>query len=220
MSVGRWTRLLGVVFATAAVVTACTTPAAATFDPQRLDVRLARSSTRVAVTSALHQVTGDRPTAASAWMDSCESGAGGPWARRCSYQHSVALTLPDMTTAGRSVEAGLQAASCSNPLALTDQLAGWRQANPGEPAPGDDDFQPGVVAPMVTDCAGGQLWIRLTSPTDPLLDRTVTAAASSTSPILVTARPYDAEATEELRGSTDQVIVLISLSRTYHEEQR
>ncbi|MDN5727739.1 MAG: hypothetical protein L0G99_17690, partial [Propionibacteriales bacterium] len=76
MSVGRWTRLLGVAILTAAVVTACTTPAAATFDPQRLDVRLARSSTRVDVTSALHQVTGDRATTASAWMDSCDSGSG------------------------------------------------------------------------------------------------------------------------------------------------
>ncbi|MDN5727347.1 MAG: hypothetical protein L0G99_15675, partial [Propionibacteriales bacterium] len=131
-----------------------------------------------------------------------------------------ALTLPDMRTAGNAVETGLKAASCSNPLALTDQIVGWRQANPGEPAPGDDDFQPGVVAPMMTDCAGGQLWIRLTSPTDPLLDRTITAAASSTSPILVTARPYDAEATEELRGGTNQVIVLMSLSRTYLEEPR
>lgn len=207
------------------LLTSCTTPAAATFDPQRTDVRLARSQARVEVTSTLSRVVGNRSTTASAWMDRCDPGRAGlqnndPWSRRCSYEHSVALTVADMATAQDLVESGLEAARCESPMTLSDQLDSWDQANPGEPAPGDEDFQPGVVAPALTDCAGGQLWIRLTSPTDPHLDRTLSAAASTTSPMVVSAQPYDSDATEELRGTQDPVIVVFSLNRPYHEEPR
>lgn len=207
-------------------VAGCSQVETQTFDPQRADVIAERGPARVATADALATVTGGRLSFASARIDSCLPGRDSwkqrdPWALRCHFNYATVLTVDDIATAATLVSNGLAAQGCQDPRQLSDQLAHWLQFNPGEPLPGDPEFNAAVVPPILAKCGDIEVWVRISSPDDALLPVTAAAAASTSDPVVVTARPFTAATIAELRTEAGGGVVIFVTARTlYHEEPR
>lgn len=225
----RAARIVLLLVTAVALVTAtgCGPGEASRFDPQRADVVAARGDARLATANALATVTGGRLTEASARIDSCTPGEDDwkdrdPWALRCHYSYANALLVDDIDEAAAVVGDGLAAQGCDHPRQLADLLARWSELNPGEPGPGDPDFRPGVVPPTLTRCEDLEVWVRVSSPDDPLLVMTAAAAASTSDPTVVTARPFTDAELDRLRmaGEYGRVVLFVTARQLYHEEPR
>lgn len=208
----------------ALLLTGCTTPVPG-FDPQQADVVAQRGAARLLAADRLSVITGGRPSLASARIDSCVPGQDSlerrdPWAQRCTYGSSTAVAVDRIDTAVDMLAAGLDQLGCPDPERLRQTLAQWSGVNPGEPGPDDPAFSAAVLPPQVHRCGEAEVWIRFTTPDDPLLETTVAAAARTTDPLVVSARPYTDAEMRAMRTAPGEVIVLVTVWRLYHQEPR
>ena len=205
---------------------ACDGPPRITFDPAGPEITASRAEARLANADALARLTDGTVTDASARIDSCVRGADtwtnrDEWSLRCFYRSATAYRADDITTAAQRLGQGLTSLGCEDPDRLTRLLAQWESVNPGEPGPGTSGFRPGVVPDQVLSCGGLEVWTRISSADDPLLDLVAVAAANTQDPVVVSTRAFSADEITEL-GTADRgaVVVFVTVVSLYHEELR
>lgn len=209
------------------VASACEGPARISFDPDHPEITAARGTARVANADVLAQLTGTTPTLASARIDSCVRGADtwtrrDSWTLRCHYRTATALQVSDLSVAARDLGRSLESLGCADPSRMTRLLEHWGEINPGEPGPSADDFRPGVFPDQVLDCGAVEIWTRISSADDPLLDLTAVDAASTQDPVVVSARPFTVdEVTAMAQGSPPPTaVIFLTVVSLYHEQER
>ncbi len=207
--------------------TACQGPPRITFDPDQPEVTAARGAARVTNADVLAELTRPNPTVASARIDSCVRGADtwtrrDSWTLRCHYRTATALRVSNLSVAARRLGRSLEALGCVDPSRMSRLLDHWGEVNPGEPGPGSLGFRPGVFPDQVLDCGEVEIWTRISSADDPLLDMTAVDAASTHDPIVVSVRPFSADEVAELSrtGSAPSVVIFVTVVSLYHQEER